>query len=147
MQRWIVLVAALVILASGGAGFAYLNYRKNKPDRIWVPLKLQEKDLKPASEQIGTALRKPAVLMKIAKELNLAAKFKVASDEAAVAELSKRMFIEVAEANPPSDRTPALNIGVNGTRREHATLQEISARLTKEVFDLAGIKQPSQVAF
>ncbi|MFD0893340.1 hypothetical protein KBB96_18095 [Luteolibacter ambystomatis] len=136
----------LALLLAGG-GYARYAYNQNQPDRIWLPLKLPEKDLQPVSKKLEEALRKPAVLSAISKELNLAARFNVPNEEAAVAELSKRMYIEVGEAFPPSDRTPAINVGVSGKRKEHALLGEISQRLQKEVSALFGIKQPASGPF
>jgi len=147
MQRWIVLAGVLLVLAIAGGGYGRYAYNRNQPDRIWLPLKLPEQDLKPVSKKLEEALRKPAFLASIAKDLNLAAKFQVANDEAAVAELSRRMYVEVGEAFPPGDRTPSINVGITGKRKEHALLEEISSRLSKEVSALFGIKQPTTGPF
>lgn len=147
MQRWIVLAGVLFVLLLAGGGYARFAYNRNQPDRIWLPLKLPESDLKPVSKKLDEALRKPALLSTIVKELSLVSKFNVPNEEAAVAELSKRMYVEVGEAFPPSDRTPSINVGVAGKRKEHALLDEISKRLSKEVSALFGIKQPTAGPF
>ncbi|MGC4015653.1 MAG: hypothetical protein QM755_14195 [Luteolibacter sp.] len=147
MQRWIVIAVIALVLATAGGGYALFNYRANKPERIWVPLKLPEADLKPVSKKLDEALRKPALLSSIVKDLGLVSRFNVPTEEAAVAELSKRLFVEVGEANPPSDRTPALNVGVAGKRKERALLNEISSRVMKDVMALFGVSQPPAPVF
>lgn len=136
MQRWIVLAALMLLLGAGGA-YVVWNQRQNKPDKVWTPIKLSklvdDDEKKALEKRFSSLVRKPETLLKVVKALDLVSKFGVASEEEAVKELSARVFVETGPANPPTDQNPALNIGVQGKRKEAVLLRAISSQIMREL--------------
>ena len=136
MQRWIVLAACVFLLGGGGA-FAMWNRHQNKPDAVWSPLVLNanstDNEKESLQKQVDTFLRGRTVLATVVKDLGLVARFQVGSEEEAIDELSRRMFIEIGQANPPANTSTSLNVGVRGKAKEHALIGEISSHLMKEL--------------
>jgi len=151
MQRWIALATVMFVLLGAGGWYFRHDYNMKRPDRIWCPIpvdKLEEGDRKKLADQLGRQLHDPARLAAIVKDLQLTSKFNVASEQAAVADLAGRVFVELGTADSPlGTKVPSLNIGVNGTRRENALLREISARQMDDVWPLLGMKAPPKKAF
>lgn len=151
MQRWIVIGAVAMILLLGGGGFAYWNYKQNLPNPVWVPLptkpEMTDGQREKFAKELKAKLIEPETLTKISKELNLAQKWKMASDETAAAEISKRLFVRPGEADLPTGRIPSMNIGVDGPRKDAAVSGEIALRLMEEVRTLLGIKPPPEKPF
>lgn len=140
-----------MILAVGGGGFAYWNHRQNRPNPVWVPLfinrELAEDKRREAAIELKEKLSKPEILNKISKELQLAQKWKLSSDEAAAQEIAKRLFVKVGEADTAAGKVPSFNIGIDGTKREITISGEIAMRLMKDVLILVGNKPPADAAF
>lgn len=151
MQRWIALATVMLVLLGAGGYFVRREYNLNQPDRIWCPIpieKMEEADRNGLSKQLHAEMRKPARLSAIVKDLQLAAKFQVASEEQAVAELEKRVFVELGMIDTPlGARLPSLNVGVKGIRRENALLREISARQMEDVKKLLGGNSAAKPSF
>lgn len=146
MQRWIALAVVGLVLLLGGGAWGFRAYKNSRPYPVWVPLPLNdsqpEDSRKAFAKQLEAELRKPALLSTVVKELGLAAKFKVASDEAAVAELNKRIFVRLSSGtNSMGARVPQLDVGVDGIRSEEPVVRAIVSRLMAEIdriFNVAG---------
>ncbi|OYV04605.1 MAG: hypothetical protein CFE26_15980, partial [Verrucomicrobiales bacterium VVV1] len=126
-------------------------HRRNRPDKVWVPLPLgpeaPEDARKAFAKQLDAELRKPSVLLGVATDVQLAEKFALPTAEAAADELGKRLFVELGQVDTPMGKAPSLNIGVNGKSREHALLGKISERLMKDVKRILGVKDQPAPAF
>lgn len=145
MQRWIALAAVVVLVLGIGGGALLWNHRRNRPDKVWVPLPLSPEAPEDAREtfakQLDTELRKPSVLLGVATDIQLAEKFGLPSPEAAADELGKRLFVEIGQSDTAIGKTISLNIGVSGKTREHALLGQIAERLMEDVKRILGVKK------
>jgi hypothetical protein len=152
MQRWIVAVMVLVVLLAGGLAAGYkLVYKPNRPNPIWVPLQIRE-DVEMAERQkivkeLTKKLSEPKILEGVSKDLDLAAKWKMASNEEAAKEVGRRLFVRTGETlTPDGAPAPAILVGVNGKLKEVEQSKEIAMRLMKDVFEIVGIKVPAKAA-
>lgn len=134
-------MVAVLLLGSVGSALVW-NHRRNRPDKVWVPLPLSPESSDDArktfAKQLDKELRKSSVLLGVATDVQLAEKLGLPSAEAAADELGKRLFIEVGQADSPIGKIPSLNVGVNGTSKEHAILGQIAERLMKDVKRVIG---------
>lgn len=147
MQRWILIAAIVGILGMGGGGYAVWTYRQNRPTPMWVPI-LANSDPQPgwqekASKELKDKLVEPPRLLKICQELHLASKWSLASDQEAVAEMSKRLFVRPGDADTPTGSVPCIHVGVNGPRKDLKLSGEIALRLVKDVWKILGIEPPA----
>jgi hypothetical protein len=148
MQRWILAVGGVLILMMGGLLFAYQQYKLNKPAPMWVPLPVRQ-DL-PLAEQDKAAmdlkqkLCVEAVFLKVSKDLGLPAKWELASENEAAAELERRVFVRAGQADTPMGKVPAIHIGVNGKVREQELSGQIAMRLMDDVWRILGIDPPQK---
>lgn len=137
MQRWIALVTVVLLLLGVGGGVLFWNHRRNRPDKVWVPLPLNPETPEDARgtivRQLATELRKPSVLLGVATDVQLATRLGLPSNEAAVSELEKRLFVEIGTADTAMGKIPSINIGVHGKSKEHEVLGQISIRLMQDV--------------
>ena len=147
MQRWIAAVTVLVFLMGGGliAGYKFV-YKPNRPNPIWVPLQVREgvemsQRMKIAKE-LSAKLSDPKLLAGVSKDLGLAAKWKLASDDEAGKEVGRRLFVRAGDMDTPNGKAPALLIGVNGKLKEAEDSKQIAMRLMKDVFKILSIPQP-----
>lgn len=152
MQRWIVLGVVAMMLVLGGGFFARRAYKQNRPQRIWVPLAInpalpvEKRD--ETARDLKAKLVRPEVLIPVCKELGLARKWQIHSDEDAAAELARRLFVEVGEADSPMGiKVPSINVGVTGKTKEAGLSGEIAMRMMKDVWKILGIKPPPQKEF
>lgn len=152
MQRWIVIAVVGVLLCGLGGGFALWTYRENRPQNVWVPLVLNEE--LPAEERgklaarIKEGLLQGDILSEVVKDTGLAGKLKLPSDEAAEAEVRKRLMVEVGEADVPTEdgitrRLPSINIGIRAQRKSYTPMGEVAVRMMKDVWKMLGIKEPA----
>lgn len=146
MQRWILWVilgiVGLGILGAGGI-YAISEYRQSRPTPIWVPLQLQV-DISTTEQSelavdIDRKLRADGRLEKVVADLNLADRFDVANEGAALAELENRLFVEAGTAATPTGTVPSINVGMRGKRREEELLSTIVTALTKQVWEIVGL--------
>lgn len=155
MQRWIVIAVVGALLFGLGGGFALWTYRENRPKKVWVPLVLNEE--LPAekraelAEQIKTKLLEGTILRDAVKDTGLAGKLGLPSDEAAEAEVRKRLIVEVGDAEVRGDegfarRLPSINIGLNAQRKTYTPMGEVAMRIMKDVWKMLGIKEPAAPA-
>ena len=139
-------VVAVILLGAGGA-FALWNYKQNKPDKVWVPMRINPKltteQKEQAAEQIKAKLLEGDIMLKVAEDTALASELKLDSREAAATLLKERLFVEAGEANTPTGIVPAINIGMNGKKKEMKALGKASTRLMEDVWKIMGIKPPS----
>ena len=140
---WTALAVVGLVLMFFGAKFAWREYHFAKPDKIWVPIALRAdlsmEDQKKLADSISKELRKDVVLRKVVLDIGLQEKFKQPSEDAAVKELGRRLFIEVGSAETPTGLVPSINIGVNGIGRERDLLTETATRIIKDVWVMIGI--------
>ncbi len=148
MQRWIVTGVVAMFLLIGGGGVAYWNYKQGRPHPVWVALPLnpelsdekRDEFAKELKAKLGTA----ETLTRISKELKLAKKWEMASDDEAAGELGRRLFVNIGEADSPLGKVPSLNIGVHGPRKDKGVSEEIANRLMVDVRKILGTKAPRQ---
>jgi hypothetical protein len=81
------------------------------------------------------------LLMKVVKDTGAAAKWELASDEAAVVEISKRLFVRSGSMKSATGSVPAIHVGLNGKGREREVLGAVATRLMKDVFKILGIEE------
>jgi hypothetical protein len=140
---WAVLGVVGLVVMFFGARYAKREYHLRQPSRIWVPLALRAdfsmEDQKKLAEEINTSLRTDEILRAVVMDLNLREKFKQPSEDAAVKELDRRLFVEVGSADTPNGSVPSINIGVSGIGHEADLLGEASMRIIREVWRMNGI--------
>lgn len=152
MQRRIVwLIVGLVLLFGGGA-FGLYAYKSSRPYPVWVPIPLndvlQESEHKNFAAKIEAELRKPSALSAVVKDANLVSRFKVSSEEAAAAELNRRLFVRLsAGTNGMGTPSRILEVGVDGKQREKALLQDTTESLLKQIRRVLVIEDKSRSAF
>jgi hypothetical protein len=96
-------------------------------------------DQKKLAEQIEAKLRSDEILRAIVVDVGLQEKFKLPSEDAAVKELDRRLFVDVGSADTPNGPVPSINIGVAGTGHERDILGEASMRIIRDVWRMIGI--------
>lgn len=143
-------VVGLVLLTGGGL-YGYREYLRSKPAPIWVPLALRAdismEDQNKLAKEIELRLRNEDVLRKAVQDAGLQTKFGSATEDAAVKELEKRLFVKVGTAVTPQGTVPSINVGVKGTGREKAVLGDAAGRLITEVWKMLGIDPETGKAF
>jgi hypothetical protein len=137
MQRWIVLGALVLSLLGGGLMFLYWKHHQARPDRQWVPLAFdpeasqQQRDK--TVEDLRKALFNETVLTGIVRDCGIESKWEFESEQAAVDEIKRRVFIETGETVLKGIPTATVNIGFKGTVREQPELKLLAGRLIKDV--------------
>jgi hypothetical protein len=148
MQRWIV-VAALLVSLLGGATVAgvWWNHRQNKPDKRWVPLEfnpdLTEAQRQESVLQMRENLLTDAVLTGVVRDCDVQGEWELPSEEAAVAELRKRVFVDAGELMVKGMPVATLNIGVRGTVGQKEYLDRLAGRLIEDVRRLIAPQAPA----
>ncbi len=148
MQRWIAIGVLLVMLLCAGGAVAYWNQRQNTPTPMWVPLPIRndlpEDELKKTITELRDKLHDEDLLLKVAKDLGLAGKWKMETDGEAQRELANRIFVKIGDMDSPMGKVPAVHIGVTGKKRERQLSGEIAMRLMEDVWKILGIKPPQK---
>lgn len=146
MQRWILwaaLGAVGLVVMFFGARYVKREYHLRQPSKIWVPIGLRADlsmdDQIKLAEQIEEKIRKDEILRAVVVDVGLQAKFKQPSEDAAVKELDRRLFVEVGSADTPKGSVPSINIGVRGIGHEGDILGEASMRIIRDVWRIIGI--------
>ena len=151
MQRWIVLGAVSMILLIGGSGFAYWNHKQNLPHPVWVPLPLNPhlSDYKQQeiAQELKAKLSTTEILTLISNDLNLPKKWRLRSNDEAAGELGRRLFVTQGEVASSMGKVPAINIGVQGPRKDKGVSEEIANHLMVDVRKILGIKAPPTKQF
>ncbi len=152
MQRWIVIAVVGMLLCCMGGVVAVWSYWQNRPKKVWVPLVLNEELPADKREELAvkikTALLEGDIIREVVKDTGLAGKLKLPSDEAAEAEVRKRLIVEVGEADVPAEdgfvrKLPSINVGINAQRKTYTPMGEVAMRMMKDVWKMLGIKEPA----
>jgi hypothetical protein len=137
MQRWIALGVVAFLLLLGGSYFGLKAYKQSRPYPIWVPLPINAELDKEKRDEACANLRNYVLeeqrMLAIARDLQLAGAWSQPSDEAAAAELKKRIFVRIGSANTPMGDVPAIHVGLSGTRKEIPMTEKIVARIMEDV--------------
>jgi hypothetical protein len=140
---WAALGAVGLVVMFFGARYAKREYHLRQPSKIWVPVPLRPDlpiaDQKKFAEQIEAKLRVDEILRAVVVDVGLQTKFKQPSEDAAVKELDRRLFVEVGSADTPHGSVPSINIGVAGIGHEADILGEASMRIVRDVWRMIGI--------
>ena len=132
----------------GGSALAYRTYQQNRATQVWMPLTINPDLPAERTDQTVNMLRQKlsehVLLVQVSKDVGLAKKLKLASDDAAASELGKRLFVEVGKADSPLGKVPSLNIGFNCKVKEFRTMSDCVNRLSKDVLSLLGIAEPKK---
>ena len=146
MQRWMLWTVMGVIgltVMFFGARYAKREYHLRQPSKIWVPIALRAdismEAQKKLTEQINTKLRTDEILRAVVMDLDLREKFNQPSEDAAVKELNRRLFVEAGSADTPNGSVPSINVGVSGIGHESKLLGEASMRVLRDVWRIIGI--------
>ena len=146
MQRWIVIGVVAMILAMGGAVAGYRVIKQNRPSPIWVPMpvnpELPGDKRDEIRKELKGKLKERGLLGNVVKDLGLAKAWGLASDEAAIDELSRRVFVDSGETITPTGPVPTFNIGVTGKVKEKGLSEKIAMRLMDDVWKILGIDPP-----
>lgn len=137
MQKWIVAgVVAIVIFCFGG-WFAIKAYKQNRPFPVWVELainpQLPTKQRDETIKMLMNKLRNPAILEQVSRDVGVKRKWQLATEDAAVDEIAKRLFVRAGETKGKIGKVPALHIGLKGKRKESKVTGEVAVRLMPEV--------------
>jgi uncharacterized protein YxeA len=146
MQRSILfgLVAVLILLLAGAGGIWWK--RQNGIDAQWVQMPINPASTKEEREQTMEAIRgvllKDTVLQKVGKELDLQTRLGLKTEEETVERLKNSLFVREGEITHAltQEKTPSIDIGVNGKSKERAILGEIAISLANETSQQLGLK-------
>ena len=148
MQRWIVIAVVGALLFGLGGGFALWTYRQNRPQQVWVPLALNEELPEEKREELAAQIKEKIlegnIIKDAVKETGLTNKLKLSSDAEAEAEVRKRLFVKVGEADSPMGTVPAIHVGVNCQKKSFEAMGAVAMRIMKDVWKMLGIKEPEQ---
>lgn len=140
---WAVLGIVGLVVLFFGARYAKREYHLRQPAKIWVPIVLRAdlsmEDQKKLADQIREKLRTDEILRAVVVDAGLQKKFKQPSEDAAVKDLKRRLFVEVGSADTPMGSVPSINIGVAGIGHEGDILGEASMRIIRDVYLMIGI--------
>lgn len=146
MQRWIlwgVLGVVGLVVMFFGARYAKREYHLRQPSKIWVPVVLRAdismEEQKKLAKEIDENLRTDEILRAVVLDAGLQEKFKQPSEDAAVKELDRRLFVDVGSAETPTGPVPSINVGVAGIGHEKEILGEASLRIIRDVWTMIGI--------
>lgn len=132
------------MLIFGGGIYAYTSYKQGRPHPVWVPLPINPElpDEKRAEilSNLKTKLSSEDILIQVSKDLNLPAKMELSGDAEAAAEVRKRLFVDLGEADSPIGRVPSINVGVKGEVRDKEISGKIAMRLMEDVWKILGIQ-------
>ena len=137
MQRWIVLAALVLCLLGGGSVYGYWRYKQNLPDKRWVPLPFNAEVSKAQRLESVKMMRErlltDEVLTGVVRDCDVQGKWELVSEEAAVEELRKRVFIEEGETLFKGIPAATLNIGFKGKVGESRELDLLAERMMEDV--------------
>lgn len=148
MQRWIAASLALMLVLAGGLGTAYWFYKQNRPQPLWVPLKINpestEANRNETIAQLTQALQDRKILAAISRDTGAAAKWKLASDEQAAEEIARRMFVRMGEVDTPMGKTPTIDVGLNGKVKDKDLTSAMVTRMMDDVARILGLNPPAK---
>lgn len=135
-------IVGLVLLVGGGL-YGYRDFLRSKPAPIWVPIPLRA-DISMAEQgktagEIEARLRTDEILRQIAIDVDFQKKLKLPSQDAAVKELDRRLFVKPGTTDTRDGNVLSINIGVTGNGHEKEVLSKTATRLIKDVWKILGI--------
>ncbi len=137
MQRWIILGFVAAVVSLCGAYFGLHAYKQSRPRPIWVPIpinaSLTREQRNEAADKLKEFVMEEQRLASIVSDLKLAHAWSLPSDEAAVGELTKRIFVRTGSAQTPMGDVPAIHVGFNGTKKEIPMTEKIVMRIMDDV--------------
>jgi len=140
---WALLGVVGLVVMFFGARYAKREYHLRQPSKIWVPIALRPDlsmaDQKKLAEHIDGKIRTDEILRGVVVDVGLKEKFRQPSEDAAVKELNRRLFVDVGSADTPNGSVPSINIGVAGIGHEGDVLGEASMRIIRDVWKIIGI--------
>lgn len=142
MQRWIALGVLAFVLVCGGGFYGYKAYKASRPGPIWVPLTINAELDKPQRDEACAKLKdyltEEQRLLSIVRDLQLSRVWALPSDDAAAAELKKRVFVRTGSVTTPMGDASCINVGLNGTQKEKPMTEKIVMRMMDDVKGATG---------
>lgn len=146
MQRWIVAGVLVLCLLLGGGAFAYWKVKQNSPDFSYVPLPFSpestDEQRRQTVKEMKDKLLTKEILTQVVRDCNITSKWALASEEAAVEEIKRRVIFEAGETKVKGIPTATLNIGFKGKVSEHKDLVALAQRLMEDVQRLVASAKP-----
>lgn len=126
MRKWLIPGIVAFVLLFAGAAFGIRTIKQNRPAPFWVriPVRLPADgaQLEKLEKDIRQRVQSDEVILPVVRELDLARRWSLPGEDAAVAELRRRVFVRFQGAD-------VLEIGLNGKRKEMATTSEVAKKL------------------
>lgn len=137
MQKWIVAAVVAIVIFCFGGWFGIKAYKQNRSHPVWVELpinpQLPTKQRDETIRMLMSKLSNRAILEQVSRDVGLKRKWQLESEEAAVEEIAKRLFVRPGDTQGKIGRVPALHIGLKGKRKESEVTGEVAVRLMPEV--------------
>lgn len=126
MRKWLIPGIVAFVLLLGGGAFGIHVLKQNRPAPFWVkiPVRLPADgaQLEKLEKDIRQRVQSDEILVPVVRELDLARRWSLPGEDAALAELRRRVFVRFQAAG-------VLEIGLNGKRKEMATTSEVAKKL------------------
>lgn len=142
MRKWLIPGIVAFVLLLGGAGFGIHILKQNRPAPFWVeiPMRLPTDgvQLEKLEKDLRQRVSSDDVIIPVVREMDLARRWNLPGEEAAVAELRRRVFVQFKDSG-------FLKIGLQGKRKEMATTSEVAKKLGDRFMTVA--QRQSRPAF
>lgn len=142
MRKWLIPAIVAFVLLLGGAAFGIRIIKQNRPAPFWVeiPIKLPSDgaQLEKLEKDLRQRVLSDDIIIPVTREMDLARRWNLPGEQAAVAELRRRVFVQFKDAG-------FLKIGLNGKRKEMTTTSEIAKKLGDHF--MATAQRPSRLTF
>jgi len=142
MRKWLIPGIVAFVLLLGGAVFGIHVLKQNRPAPFWVkiPVRLPAdgEQLEKFEKDLRQRVQSDDFLLPVVRELDLARRWNLPGDQAALAELRRRVFVRFQGAD-------VLELGLNGKRKEMATTSEVAQKLGDRFMALT--QHPSRSTF
>lgn len=126
MRKWLIPGIVAFVLLLGGAAFGIRTLKQNRPAPFWVeiPMRLPADgaQLEKLEKDLRQRVQSDEVLVPVVRESDLARRWNLPDEQAAVAELRRRVFVQFKDGG-------FLKIGLNGKRKETAITSEVAKKL------------------
>jgi hypothetical protein len=126
MRKWLIPGIVAFVLLLGGAAFGVRTLKQNRPAPFWVeiPMRLPADgaQLEKLEKDLRQRVQSDEVIVPVVRESDLARRWNLPNEQAAVAELRRRVFVQFKDGG-------FLKIGLNGKRKEMAITSEVAKKL------------------
>ena len=126
MRKWLIPGIVAFVLLLGGAAFGIRTLKQNRPAPFWVeiPMRLPADgaQLEKLEKDLRQRVQSDEVIVSVVRESDLARRWNLPDEQAAVAELRRRVFVQFKDGG-------FLKIGLNGKRKEMAITSEVAKKL------------------